>query len=705
MKYKISVVLTTLLLSSLANASSDLDIMESLSMEEMLNIPISTATGTQKPLSLAPAIATIITDKQISESSARTLDEILAEVPGLNVYNGIGSLSGNYDIRGIRSKYNSQIMILMNGTTLQGVKTGAPIMRLNIPLSAVKRIEIIRGPGSVIYGANAFAGVINIITKDAEYLTDNSEAGIRYGSFDTKELWANYGAKNDNLSYAINFSAASSDGDSNRIMSVDAQTLNDRTFSSNASNAPGPLNTHYERYNLNANFVKDDLELNIWGSLLTNAGTGEGIANALDPNGYGKNKRIQSDLYYRQKLSDTISLEHKVSLSYQKLETYLHVFPAGARLPIGTDGNFGGKPFSGFVTFSDGYIGAPGDEEKTAGYEATLLSETFENHLIRLSGGYTFASYEPFTSGNFGPGVIDGTVTPIDGTLTNLTGTSSNYMPNYVNRKNLFFSIQDEWLFTPNWNLTAGIRYDHFSDFGSAINPRLALVWQTSDTLTTKLLYGRAFRAPSFAELYAQNNPIGNGNPNLQPETIDTYELACDYYPTDKVRTTVNIYYYDAKNLINALGSSFANIGEQTGNGLEYEINYKPIDTITLKAAYAYRNTKLKSTLKEAPDTPKQLGQINANWNFISTWIANTELFWVADRKRAAGDTRSDIPDYTLVNVSVTDKITKDLALNISVRNLFNRTIYDPSPASSLGQLSDYQMPTRSIFAELRYAF
>lgn len=703
MKYIPSSLLTILLVTSIVNASSDLDIIDSLSMEEMLELTISSSTGTDKPLSLAPSIATIITDKQIAQSSARTLDEILEKVPGLNVYPAIGSLSGNYDIRGIRSKYNSQIMILMNGTTIQGLKFNSPATGINIPLSTVKRIEIIRGPGSVIYGANAFSGVINIITKDAEYLNGNSEVGVRYGSFNTSEVWLNYGNKDGDFAYSINLSAAKSDGDKNRIMKVDAQTLNDKAFSSNASLAPGSLNTEYKRYNLNANIVKGDFEFNLWGSVLDDGGTGSGIANALDPRGKTEYKRIQGDLYYHQKISDDIKLKHKLSLSYQQLETFLYVFPANARLPIGTDGNFGG-PFSGFVTFTDGYIGTPGDVEKTAGYEATLMVESFENHLLRLSGGYSYGNYEASASANFGPGIIDGTVSPIDGTLTDQTGTDAMYISD-ADRKIFFMSLQDEWMFAPGWNMTAGVRYDYFSDFGSTINPRLALVWQTSNTMTSKLLYGRAFRAPSFVELYAQNNPVGNGNSNLNPETIDTYELAFDFYPNSKFRNMVNVYYYQAENLIDAVGTSFDNVGEQEGYGLEYEVNYKPTNKINLMADYAYRETRVKKTGQEVPDAPKHLAHAGANWNFVAKWTVDAEIFWVGERKRAVGDTRDDISDYTTVNMSLINQINKETTINISARNLFDTKSYNPSPSSSLGELDDFQMTNRYLFAELRYRF
>ena len=131
----------------------------------------------------------------------------------------------------------------------------------------------------------------------------------------------------------------------------------------------------------------------------------------------------------------------------------------------------------------------------------------------------------PSDSKNYGPGVINGTPAVVGGTLTNVTGTSFAYLPN-VHRTIGSLVAQDEWQLADHWQLTAGLRYDHYSDFGGTFNPRVALVWDINEQLTSKLLYGKAFRAPNFAEQFTQNNPVVLGNRNLKPETINTYEWA-----------------------------------------------------------------------------------------------------------------------------------------------------------------------------------
>ena len=119
------------------------------------------------------------------------------------------------------------------------------------------------------------------------------------------------------------------------------------------------------------------------------------------------------------------------------------------------------------------------------------------------------------------------------GALVDVSDTSDIFIPE-KSRQVYYGYLQDEWRFITDWSLTAGLRLDKYSDFGSTINPRLALVWQSRYDLTTKFLYGRAFRPPSFAESFVVNNPVTLGNPDLKPETINTFEWVVDYHPCVK---------------------------------------------------------------------------------------------------------------------------------------------------------------------------
>jgi iron complex outermembrane receptor protein len=316
---------------------------------------------------------------------------------------------------------------------------------------------------------------------------------------------------------------------------------------------------------------------------------------------------------------------------------------------------------------------------------------------------------------NFGPGVIDGSTTPIDGTLTDVDGTTNVFMPD-KSRSTWYVSLQDEWQFAPDWELTGGIRYDRFSDFGSTVNPRLALVWSARHNLTAKLLYGQAFRAPSFNELYSINNPVALGNPDLAPETINTLELAFDYRPTFDLQTNFTIFAYEANDLIEFLpapgGTKTAqNARDQKGYGFEFETSWDITKTLQLGGNYAWQHSEDADTGKRIPDAPGQQLLLHADWKFLPDWSVRPQLNWVASRKRSDADSRSDIDDFTLVDLTLRRRnLLKNFELAVAVRNVFDEDAREPSSGPEAAGLpisipDDYPLEGRSVWAEVRYRF
>ena len=200
---------------------------------------------------------------------------------------------------------------------------------------------------------------------------------------------------------------------------------------------------------------------------------------------------------------------------------------------------------------------------------------------MRFSTGFRYEGMTASDSRNYGYGVPLPPV--VGGTLTNVTGTSLAYLPD-VHRTVTSLVAQDEWQITADWQLTAGVRYDDYSDFGGTFNPRVALVWDINEQITSKLLYGKAFRAPNFVEQFTQNNPVVLGNKNLKPETINTYEWALNYRPSSSLSTAVNLFYYQINDLVSqvpdpsGLTSTYQNSGNQNGYGSEFELTGKSLN-------------------------------------------------------------------------------------------------------------------------------
>src|SRR5690606_25054979 len=119
--------------------------------------------------------------------------EVLETVPGLHVSRNAFGYSPVYTFRGIYAQYNPQVLMLMNGIPITNLFQGdRNLIWGGMPVKSIARIEIIRGPGSALYGADAFAGVINVITKSRADIP-KGEAGVRIGSFNTRGVWLNEG--------------------------------------------------------------------------------------------------------------------------------------------------------------------------------------------------------------------------------------------------------------------------------------------------------------------------------------------------------------------------------------------------------------------------------------------------------------------------------------------------------------------------------
>jgi|GEM_PF-2718233 len=187
--------------------------------EEMVEI----ATGIKTQIYKAPAIANVYTAEKIKNMGAVDIDDVLETVPGLHISRFSNTYLPIYTFRGVHSKYNPQVLMLINGIPITNSFLGNRNQNWGgMPVEAIARIEVIRGPGSAVYGADAFSGVINIITKNADDIKKNA-VGIRAGSLSTQDAWLTLAGSTDDLKYSAIFEYHKTDG-SKQIIETDAQT-------------------------------------------------------------------------------------------------------------------------------------------------------------------------------------------------------------------------------------------------------------------------------------------------------------------------------------------------------------------------------------------------------------------------------------------------------------------------------------------------
>jgi len=658
---------------------------------------VTIATGAQQPITRAPSVATVVTAEDIKAMGARDLDEVLETVPGLHVSRSTLGNSPVYVIRGIHRNTNPQVLMLVNGIPITSIFEGnRGDIWGGLPVDNIARIEVIRGPGSALYGADAFAGVINIITKSAGEI-GGTQLGARGGSFDTKDAWILNGAKWGEIDVALYLGAGSTEG-ANSTVSADAQTGWDGLFGTNASHAPGPINNGRDLIDGQLDLAHERLRFRIGYQERENVGSGVGVAQALDPTGESYSERITSDLtYHDQNFAKDWDLKVQANYLHYKEFSDLTLFPAGAFAPF--------NPPDGFV---DGMIGNPYKWERHYGFETSAFYTGVENHRVRTGVGYTKREiYKVRETKNFNPDFSPiGTGSQDD--VTDVSDTVPFLRPH--SREARYLYAQDEWNFVKDWTLTAGIRHDDYSDFGGTTNPRVALVWEAAYNVTAKLLYGTAFRAPAFTELYNINNPVQVGNPQLKPEKIRTVEAAVSWDPEPSLKLNANVFRYEMRDMIRFVATTAQNTGEQTGTGFELEATWDALKEWRLSGNYSYQRSIDEATNQDAGNAPHHHAYLRSDWRFIPGWMLTAQLNAIGERRRVAGDTRPNLDGYETVDLTASTRgARKQWDVAFSVRNLFDTDAREPSPFDMsaaqpfISIPDDIPLPGRWYLLQARY--
>ncbi|MDD5320670.1 MAG: TonB-dependent receptor [Methylococcales bacterium] len=687
--------------SGAATADEEPDYFK-MTIEELGAIPVTTiATGTPKPIFQSAAVTTVITAEQIKSMGATELHEVLETVPGVHASVQASTGDYNYSVRGIRNATNSQILMLLNGTRITTPYRGTTMTGLEMPIEAIQRVEVIRGPGSALYGADAFAGVINIITKKTKDI-GGTVLGARVGDHSTQSGWGQYGAQWAGWDVATSFQYQHTNGDNGRILKADAQSVFDRALGTHASHAPGALDTNYETLNGHLSLQRKHWDIGFW-AFNSNGGNRAGSALALDPNGSADGENYLGDVRFSTEdwLDDWELMAH-ASYLQADFQARLQLFPDNAKLPLGSDGNITSSlRNSTLVLFPDGLNLNLGRIERIPSIELGSIYKGLDNHILRFSAGFRYEGLTTSDSRNFGLGIINDTKGVIDGTLTNVTGTRFAYSPN-THRTIWSLVAQDEWQIAADWHLTAGVRYDDYSDFGGTVNPRVALVWDINEQLTTKWLYGKAFRAPTFAEQGNQNNPVLVGNRNLNPETIHTVEWAFDYRPISSLRTGVNLYYYQIKDLIGVTNSTFNNSGNQDGYGSELEWNWKVFEQLNVMGNYAWQHSRNEQTHQQVAGVPVHHVYFATRWQFMPNWQLQPQINWVGGRINTI-KANGTLDDYETIDITLRGtKLFGHLNVAASLRNIFDTNYSEPA-ANNIGQ--NLPMPGRSFYLEASVNF
>ncbi len=651
---------------------------------------VAIASKREEKATRAPSIITVITSEEIENIGAKTLTDILRIVPGFDLIKAGDFGDINVGARGVREA-TDRIKVLIDGHTLNAPYSGGTDFFFDdLPLRNVEKIEIIRGPGSALYGANSFLAVINIITKDASDL-DGIEVAAGFGTYDTQEYSVSFGKSLRGVDVSGFADYYNTNGFSETIKK-------DPMVGQPFSITPGDtddsrnkldlyLKSTYKNINFIGKYMNKDVE----------PFTGSNFV--LTEDGENKFNFAMGEINYNFDVGEKLSIKPRVYYDQYDIEFFVQPFPDGFAIPSDVDGD------GDIEEFPDGMLARGVTTNRRLGAEIQMDYEISENNTFTLGFDYKWEKQDNVTfHANFNP--------PNSASLGSIQDVSDTNWIRRVYRQVWAIYLQDKWNIAGNLSFTFGVRHDHYSDFEGTTNPRTGLIWDFLDDYTLKILYGQAFRAPAFNELYVINNPVLEGNPNLKPETIRTYEVGLGHKFTNKISANVNYFFNVIRDEI-AAGSPnssgtvpvFENQGGSNIQGIEFEVkadlaNYW--NDAYVFANYTYQDAESKGD--PLPDVPKHKGNIGVNAAITKYLNANLHAFISGDRARAEKDARSDSPGYAIVNLTLIAKeFFNDMKIKGSLFNLLDKKYDDPAQINTIS--TDLPRPGRTFYLELEYKF
>lgn len=643
-----------------------------LSIEELMQVRVDSVYGASKheqKVTQAPSSVTIVTADEIRRMGYRTLADALRSVRGFYV-----SDDRNYQYVGVRGflrpgDYNSRILLTIDGHRMNdNIYDGAYAGREGVvDLELVERIEVIRGPSSSLYGSSAFFGVINIVTKRGGQLGGVELAG-EGGTFDTQRGRATYGARYANgLEWLVSGSQYRSDGPARLYYPQFDQRISDEPRA-----AGDGIARDLDGEDAQSFFTK--LSYGSWTLAGYFSDRNKQVPTASfgtifnDPGELTRDRRSYLQLGFTRRFGETLELQGR---AYYDDYLYRGAYP--------NDVAEAGDPPDP-VVYRDAAIG------KWFGSEWQLTARLTAAHTLQLGMEYRDNRRE------YQDAYYDATPRSYDLQDDRSSDTLGMY-------------VQDELRLHEKLALTAGLRFDRYAEtFGSTFNPRMGLIYSPSPTATLKALYGQAFRAPNpFERFY---NPQQSQQPELNPETIRTYELVYEQYFGHHYRIGAAAYYYDVSQLItqtqNPLGDQyFANLDEVRAAGIELEAEGKFDSGVRLTASYALQKAKDQASGLELSSSPRHLAKAHLTVPLHALLLASVELQYNG-ASRTIRAARSD--DFLVANlVLLSEKLVRGLEISAGVYNVFDERYGYPGSADNVQDVIEQN--GRSVQGKLTYRF
>ncbi|MCW3149798.1 TonB-dependent receptor [Stutzerimonas stutzeri] len=680
--------------TALASAllGSSLGVMAQSSPVTLDNMVVS-ASGFEQKVTEAPASISVISQEDLQQKRYNNLAQALGDVEGIDIGQGTGKTGGlNISIRGMPSQYT---LILIDGRRQNAAGNVTPngfnetSTSFMPPLSAIERIEVIRGPMSTLYGSDAMGGVINIITrKVAKEWTGSLTQDYTYqedrdfGDTRNTSVYASGPLIDGLLGLQVRGSLFDrQESDLSYGNGVDVSKRGPSPVEGRTNNLGARLTlTPHEDHDFGLDvergrqvYNNDECQL---GSL--DGQNQQCSASAVTrANGYDDELRFERE---------QIALTHTGRLGFGTLESSLMrntTETLGRTIP-GTIGD---------PTAVPGAIGGAPRELETTNLvlDTKLVAPVGESHIATVGGQWWKAEMDD--------GIAQTT----------------------FEQKTWAVFAEDEWRLREDLALTLGARYDDHEAFGGHVSPRAYLVWNTSDSWTMKGGVSRGYRTPDLNDLHSgvngatrQGQVITIGNPDLEPETTTSTEFGVYFDNLAGFNANATLFHNKFKDKI-ASGDpiqitgrpgipdgSYAqqiNIDEAVTQGLELAASWSFAPAWTLSANYTYTDSEQKSGENKGEpltNTPEHLANAKLNWQTsdrLNLWLKSeyrgerarftSKYENLADSGRYS--TNQSIYDtlgkntkaYTLFHLGGSFRASENLTLNAAIYNLLDKDFVD----------------------------
>ncbi len=591
---------------------------------------------------------TVITAKEIEEKNPHTVLELLKTVPGVFVTStgGMGT-SASVFIRGADSK---NTLVMLDGVVLNDPSSANRSADLSdINLDQVERIEVVRGAMSVMYGSNATAGVVNIITQKGGKAPEII-ASVEGGSYGTWKTGGHASGATDKLTYAVSGSYLSRDGFS--IADKDNPRI---PQDGNTDEKDG-----YENLTLSGNLgfeFNDDFTLS---SSLRYVDAQVDLDDSAG--GYTGDNFIPTDEWWKDPIPNPDGPTHKRSESEQLIGQFkINNWLAKGFFQSIFSYEFTRNDRQAYDNDNLPWYDYKGDSDEFS-WQGNM---NFDTHVLSLGAGYYNEAMESLSSG----------VSDID------THTLSYW-------------LQDQLFLGDNLVLIAGARLDDHQSFGRKTTFRIAPAYEIPSTDTRlKASFGTGFRSPSLYELYSEY-----GNPDLEPEKSRGWDLGVEQgFLDDHLTLGVSYWEMDFENRIDydMLISKYNQLeGDTETRGVEVSAAWTPVKDLFFNLNYTYTHTKDPEGNRLVRRPENQVG-LTASYRFLEKWQVGMDARWVGERDASPyamdkdGLPANTLDDYTVVNLSGSCDITDRFQIFARVDNLFDEYYEDAFSYATPG-LSGY---------------